>query len=189
VLPLHRYSFSELMKRVFRIDALQCATCGSQRRWIAAITNADSIAKVLKHLELPSARVQPAPPRAPPQLELGFEGCPEKRKRGRDEGRGGGGVAGPRRVGGFGGCGGAVRVSLGRECCAWAGETAGSGGAVRLEADAGAGGGPLDLLHSRRLSTKECSRAQLRAHLFSSARVLLKANRRSLELPLFTRMK
>ncbi len=35
-LSLHRYSFAELMKRVFRIDALKCATCGSGRRWIAA---------------------------------------------------------------------------------------------------------------------------------------------------------
>ena len=75
LLPLHRYSFSELMKRVFRIDALKCAKCGSERRWIAAITNADSIAKILDHLDLPSARLQLAPPRAPPQQELGFEGC------------------------------------------------------------------------------------------------------------------
>ena len=75
LLPLHRYSFSELMKRVFRIDALKCAKCGSERRWIAAITNADSIAKILDHLDLPSARIQLAPPRAPPQQELGFEGC------------------------------------------------------------------------------------------------------------------
>ena len=75
VLSLHRYSFAELMKRVFRIDALLCKTCGSERRWIAAITNADSIAKILEHLELPSERVQAAPPRAPPQLELWFEGC------------------------------------------------------------------------------------------------------------------
>ncbi len=63
------------MKRVFRIDALKCATCGSERRWIAAITSGEAIAKILEHLELPSARIQPAPPRAPPQLELEFEGC------------------------------------------------------------------------------------------------------------------
>ncbi|MFT5059489.1 MAG: hypothetical protein ACI89E_002274 [Planctomycetota bacterium] len=72
-LPLHRYSFAELMKRVSRIDALECATCGSERRWIAAITNAEAIAKILGHLELSSVVIQPAP--APLQLELGFEGC------------------------------------------------------------------------------------------------------------------
>ncbi|MFT7487567.1 MAG: hypothetical protein ACI9F9_003428, partial [Candidatus Paceibacteria bacterium] len=37
VLALHRYSFAELMKRVFRIDVLKCAKCGSGRRWIASI--------------------------------------------------------------------------------------------------------------------------------------------------------
>jgi len=75
VLPLHRYSFAVLMKRVFRIDVLKCARCGSERRWIAAITSGESIAKILDHLKLPNVRAQPAPPRAPPQLELGFEGC------------------------------------------------------------------------------------------------------------------
>ena len=74
-LPLHRYSFSELMMRVFRIDALTCAKCGSERRWIAAITSGEAIAKILDHLDLPSAVVQPSPPRAPPQAEFEFEGC------------------------------------------------------------------------------------------------------------------
>jgi hypothetical protein len=53
--------------------ALECAKCGSERRWIAAITNVEAIAKILGHLELPNVVMQPAP--APPQLELGFEGC------------------------------------------------------------------------------------------------------------------
>jgi len=63
------------MKLVFRIDARKCGTCGGERLWIAAITSGEAIAKILDHLDLPSARVQPAPPRAPPQLEFGFEGC------------------------------------------------------------------------------------------------------------------
>jgi hypothetical protein len=74
-LSLHRYSFADLMKRVFRLDVLKCARCGSERRWIAAITSGETIAKILDHLELPSVMTEPAPPRAPPQLELGFEGC------------------------------------------------------------------------------------------------------------------
>ena len=77
-LPLHRYSFAELMKRVSRIDAPKCATCGSEHRWIAAITSSDAIAKLLEHLELPNVQVQPMPPRSPPQLTLGFEGCSEE---------------------------------------------------------------------------------------------------------------
>ena len=64
-----------LMKRVFHIDALRCATCGSQRRWIAAITSGEAIAKILLHLDLPNAQAQPDPARAPPQPEFGFEGC------------------------------------------------------------------------------------------------------------------
>jgi hypothetical protein len=75
VQPLYRYSLAELMKRLFRLDVLKCARCGSERRWIAAITSGEAIAKILDHLELPSVAPQPAPPRAPPQLELGFEGC------------------------------------------------------------------------------------------------------------------
>ena len=67
--------FAELMKRVFRIDALNCAVCGSERRWIAAITSGEAITKILDHLELPSAVIQPSPPRAPPQAEFEFEGC------------------------------------------------------------------------------------------------------------------
>ena len=37
---LHRYSWAELMKRVFGQDVLTCPRCGSRRRWIAAITAA-----------------------------------------------------------------------------------------------------------------------------------------------------
>ena len=59
----------------FRSDALNCAVCGSERRWIAAITSGEAITKILDHLELPSAAIQPSPPRAPPQAEFEFEGC------------------------------------------------------------------------------------------------------------------
>ena len=62
------------MKRVFQIDALECTKCGSERRWMPAITSVEAIAKILGHFELPSVVIQLAPARAPPQLELGFEG-------------------------------------------------------------------------------------------------------------------
>ncbi len=75
VQPCHRYTWAELLQRVFAVDALKCARCGSRRRWIAAITNVDVIRKILDHLGLESVASSPAPPRAPPQLDLGFEGC------------------------------------------------------------------------------------------------------------------
>jgi hypothetical protein len=71
----HRYGFAELMKRVFRLDVLKCLRRGSERRWIAAITSGEAIATVLEQLELPSVVIQPSPPPAAPQPELGFEGC------------------------------------------------------------------------------------------------------------------
>ncbi len=79
-LSLHRYSFAELMKRVFRLDVLKCAKCGSERRWIAARNSTaeasgEAITKILEHLDLPSIVADPAPPRAPPQAEFEFEGC------------------------------------------------------------------------------------------------------------------
>ncbi len=64
-----------MMKRVFEVDVLKCTNCGSKRRWISAITEPDVIRRILEHLDLPSIAPTPAPPRAPPQLELGFEGC------------------------------------------------------------------------------------------------------------------
>jgi hypothetical protein len=70
------------MKRVFRLGVLKCLRCGSERRWIAAITSGEALAKILEYLELPSVVIRPAPPRAPPQPELGFEWCyPRDRRR------------------------------------------------------------------------------------------------------------
>jgi hypothetical protein len=97
-LPLHRYSFAELMKRVFGIDALTCAKCGSERRLIAARNSTEeasgeAITKILDHLELPSAVIRPSPPRAPPRLSLSLRGANEKQGRECAEARDGGGVA------------------------------------------------------------------------------------------------
>ena len=63
------------MQRVFAVDVLKCAKCGSRRRWIAAITEAAVIVKILEHLGLPSDAPTPGAARPPPQLELSFEGC------------------------------------------------------------------------------------------------------------------
>jgi hypothetical protein len=63
------------MQRVFAVDVLKCSRCGSRRRWIAAITQRETIVRILEHLGLESQARAPAPPRAPPQLELSWEGA------------------------------------------------------------------------------------------------------------------
>ena len=73
--PCSKYSWSELMERVFSVDVLRCANCGSRRRWIAAITQAEVIIRILEHLKLPSSAPEPMPARSPPQQWLEFEGC------------------------------------------------------------------------------------------------------------------
>lgn len=70
--PCSKYSWSELLRRVFSVDVLRCPVCNSRRRWIAAITEAEVIKKILDHLGLESAAPTPAPARPPPQLEFGF---------------------------------------------------------------------------------------------------------------------
>jgi len=47
----------------------------SRRRWIAAITQRETLVRILEHLGLESVAPPPAPPRAPPQIELSWEGA------------------------------------------------------------------------------------------------------------------
>jgi hypothetical protein len=56
-------------------DVLKCTRCGSRRRWIAAITQRETLVRILEHLGLESVAPPPAPPRAPPQLEFSWEGA------------------------------------------------------------------------------------------------------------------
>jgi len=55
------YTWAELMKRVFRVDVLECERCGGRMKIIAAIQSSDVAVKILKCLGLPSR----APPQAP----------------------------------------------------------------------------------------------------------------------------
>ena len=63
--PCSRYSWPELMARVFAVDVLRCAKCGSRRRWIAAITEASVMTRILTHLGLESTVPVPMPARPP----------------------------------------------------------------------------------------------------------------------------
>ena len=67
-----RYSWAELMKRVFAIDVLRCHHCGSRRQVIALITLPSIIRRILEHLGLPADPPIVAPARPPPQLALPF---------------------------------------------------------------------------------------------------------------------
>ncbi len=59
------------MQRDFSVDVLNCAVCGSRRRWIAAITRGETIVRILEHLGLESR----APSPSPSLLGLGWEGA------------------------------------------------------------------------------------------------------------------
>jgi hypothetical protein len=70
--PCRKSTWSELLARVFAVDILKCPVCGSRRRWISAITEAEVIERVLSHLDLDTELPTPAPARSPLQEELPF---------------------------------------------------------------------------------------------------------------------
>ena len=68
-----RYSWAELMRRVYLVDVLRCPHCGGERKVLAFLTDPNVIAKILAHLGLPTQSPHVAPARAPPQSELHFD--------------------------------------------------------------------------------------------------------------------
>jgi len=67
-----RYSWSELMRRVFGIDVLSCVHCGGRRRLIALITDTLVARRILRHLGLPSEAPPLAAARPPQQMAFEF---------------------------------------------------------------------------------------------------------------------
>jgi len=65
-----RYSWAELMKRVFGHDVLRCHHCGNRRQIIALITEASVIRRILQHLGLPTELPPLEPARPPPGFEF-----------------------------------------------------------------------------------------------------------------------
>jgi hypothetical protein len=55
------YTWAELMKRVFRVDVLECEHCGGRMKILAVIRSPAATERILKCLGLPSR----APPLAP----------------------------------------------------------------------------------------------------------------------------
>ena len=62
---LSRLSWSEAMKRTFKLDVLQCV-CGGRREVIALIPSGEIATKILAHLRLPVTAEGFLPIRAPP---------------------------------------------------------------------------------------------------------------------------
>jgi hypothetical protein len=63
---VRRYTWAELLKRVFEIDILQCPFCQGRRKLIAFITEAPVIRAILECLELPADPPPLSPARWPP---------------------------------------------------------------------------------------------------------------------------
>ena len=67
-----RYSWAELMRRVFSYDVLTCQHCGGRRRLLDATTNPDAIRKILAHLGHDTEVPLISPARSPPTPALPF---------------------------------------------------------------------------------------------------------------------
>jgi len=67
-----RFSWADLLKRVFAKDVLKCPRCGSRRHMLAAISDGRTIRRILAHLGLPTEPLPIAPAREPPQAEFAW---------------------------------------------------------------------------------------------------------------------
>jgi len=67
-----RYSWAELMRRVFEIDVLICEHCGGTRKLLAFLTQPQTIRRILKHIGLPAEPPHIAPARPPPDPVLPY---------------------------------------------------------------------------------------------------------------------
>jgi hypothetical protein len=67
-----RYSWAELMMRVFDIDVLRCEHCGARRKLIAMITEPFVVRRILRHLGLEHEPPAVAAARPPPQGTFGY---------------------------------------------------------------------------------------------------------------------
>ena len=67
-----RYSWAELMKRVFEVDVLICEHCGGTRKLLAFLTEPRAIRRILEHLGLPAEPPPLAQARPPPDPVLPY---------------------------------------------------------------------------------------------------------------------
>jgi hypothetical protein len=74
LLPIRqRYlDWATLLKRVYKVDILECPRCHGRLTLLAAISDPPVVKRILEHLQLPSEPPRPAPARPPPQTEMGY---------------------------------------------------------------------------------------------------------------------
>lgn len=64
--PRRYFAWAELLRRIFALDVLACAGCGGRLRFIATIEDPVVVARILRHVGLPTEVPEPAPARSPP---------------------------------------------------------------------------------------------------------------------------
>ena len=67
-----RYSWAELMKRVFLVDVLICEHCGGTRKLLTFLSEPRAVRRILEHLGLPSESPPVAAARPPPDQVLPY---------------------------------------------------------------------------------------------------------------------
>lgn len=60
------YAWTDLMRRAFGVDVLQCPHCGGRLRLLAAVVSPPAIRAILTSLGLPTEAPEPRPSRGPP---------------------------------------------------------------------------------------------------------------------------
>ena len=63
-----RYTWAEMLRRVWLLDVLVCPDCGGTRRVLAAIHDPESIRRVLVAMMLPTEVPELGPARGPPAV-------------------------------------------------------------------------------------------------------------------------
>lgn len=75
LLPIRkrRLDWATLLRRVYRVDVLTCPRCEGRLEVIAAISEPDTVRRILDHLGLPSTPPECKPARAPPEDLFSFD--------------------------------------------------------------------------------------------------------------------
>ena len=68
------YSWAEMMLRVFELDVLKCAQCGGRMRWVATISDRETIEKLLATSGRPGDSPEGEAPKVP---KIGADGASE----------------------------------------------------------------------------------------------------------------
>ena len=71
-----RLSWAALLRRVFGLDVLVCARCGSRRKVVAFVTDPAELARICESIGVPAKPPPVSPARSPPQRELHFPELP-----------------------------------------------------------------------------------------------------------------